>query len=195
MSRPRRPPAVASSLGLAACLALAPTLAPPFQEPPPPAAERPRAAPEDVATVEAIVAATYASISGPAGERRDWDRFRSLFHPELGRLAPVSVAEDGSATVRGSTPAEYARRSQPYFDANAFYEREIAARVERFGHVAHVFSTYESVRSPEDAEPFQRGINSFQLAFDGRRWSILSITWDAEREGQEIPAEYLPRPR
>ena len=46
--------------------------------------------PEDVASVDAIVAAVYDVISGPAGEARDWDRFRSLFLPGA-RLIPVGV--------------------------------------------------------------------------------------------------------
>ena len=39
------------------------------------------AAPNDVKSIDAIVAAVYDVISGPAGER-DWDRLRSLFHSE-----------------------------------------------------------------------------------------------------------------
>jgi hypothetical protein len=46
------------------------------------APQPPRADPADVATMDAIVEALYAVISGPVGEARDWDRFRSLFIPE-----------------------------------------------------------------------------------------------------------------
>ena len=35
--------------------------------------------PADVASVDAIMAAIYDAISGAAGERRDWNRLRSLF--------------------------------------------------------------------------------------------------------------------
>ena len=34
----------------------------------------------DVSSLDAIMAATYDSISGGAGEKRDWARVRSLFH-------------------------------------------------------------------------------------------------------------------
>ena len=44
--------------------------------------------PDDVASVDAIIDALYAVISGPAGEQRDWDRFRSLMLPEA-RLIPL----------------------------------------------------------------------------------------------------------
>src|SRR5262249_21342856 len=39
------------------------------------------AAPKDVASQDAIVAALYESISGPACQHRDWERFKSLFAP------------------------------------------------------------------------------------------------------------------
>lgn len=62
---------------------------------------------------------------------------------------------------------------------------------EEFGHMAHAFSSYESKRSPDDAEPFQRGINSMQLLNDGERWWFVTIYWDAERTGTPIPERYL----
>ncbi len=42
---------------------------------------RPTAKPSDVESVDAILKALYDVISGPAGQKRDWDRFRSLFLP------------------------------------------------------------------------------------------------------------------
>ena len=42
----------------------------------------PQARPEDVASMDAILAALYDVISGPAGKKRDWNRMRSLFIPE-----------------------------------------------------------------------------------------------------------------
>ena len=41
----------------------------------------PTAIPGDVATMDSIVAAVYDVISGPAAQKRSWDRFRSLFIP------------------------------------------------------------------------------------------------------------------
>ena len=41
-------------------------------------------------------------------------------------------------------------------------------------------------------KPYARGINSIQLYFDGERWWITSWVFDSEREGNEIPGEYLP---
>ncbi|GJM20791.1 MAG: hypothetical protein DHS20C15_07060 [Planctomycetota bacterium] len=138
----------------------------------------------DVASPEALVRACYDVISGPAGPR-DWERFLALFHPEFGRLVPVRTSRDGSThSVFGITPAQYVENASVTFEANAFYERELSLRVQRFGAVAHAFSAYASYTSDApDAEPVDRGVNSFQLFFDGARWFVLSISWDSEREG------------
>ena len=37
-----------------------------------------------------------------------------------------------------------------------------------------------------------RGINSFQLLWDGTRWHVMSIFWHQETEDTPIPAPYLP---
>lgn len=153
------------------------------------APDRPPAESADVASPGAIVAAVYASISGAAGEARDWDRFRSLFAPDA-RLIPSGRRPDGTAGHRAMAVEEYIEGASRAFAENGFHEREIHAVTERFGDIAHVFSTYESRRSPDDAEPFQRGINSFQLWHDGERWWIVNILWHGERDGAPIPERY-----
>ena len=42
-----------------------------------------------------------------------------------------------------------------------------------------------------DTEPFQRGINSFQLMNDGERWWVVSVFWQAESQAFPIPSEYI----
>jgi hypothetical protein len=134
-----------------------------------------------------VVRAVYEVISGPAGAR-DWARFRLLF-AEGARLIPSRVTAEGpSATVL--TPDDFAKRLGANSEKAAFYESETAQRVETFGNIAHVFSTYESRRGPEE-KPFARGINSFQLVKIGSAWKVMTILWDAEREGNPIPEKYL----
>ena len=149
------------------------------------------ARPADVASPEAIVTALYDVISGDAGVERDWDRFRSLFHPTA-RLMPSGVNREGVGVARSITPEEYIERSGPVLTRDGFHEREIARKAERFGHMVHVWSTYDSVRSLSDPAPFMRGINSIQLFHDGSRWWVLSVYWLAESPGTPIPPEYLP---
>ena len=186
---------VLTAIGLAATIqAQTPTpspqtspLASPAQSP---AATTPPANPADVATMDSIIAAVYDVISGPAKAERNWDRFRSLFIPGA-RLIPTGRRQTGEVLSRVLTPEEYIQRSGPSLQQNGFFEREISKRVEKFGNIAHVFSTYDSKRAKEDEKPFARGINSFQLMNDGKRWWIVTIFWQAEDDKNPLPAEYL----
>ena len=154
-------------------------------------ATTPAADPKDVATMDSIVAAVYDVISGPAGQKRNWDRFRSLFVPGA-RLIPTGHnPQTGEVASRVRTPEEYITRSSPLLEQNGFFEREISRRMERFGNIAHIFSTYESRHRPDDEKPFARGINSIQLMNDGKRWWIVTIFWQAEDGKNPLPAEYL----
>jgi hypothetical protein len=148
-----------------------------------------RAADSD--SIESVTAAVYSTISGPPGPR-DWDRFRALFI-EGGRLVAMRATAEGS-TANLMTPDEFAKRSGANSANNGFFEAEISRRVESFGNIAHVFSTYESRRA-QGEKPFARGINSFQLAKIGNAWKVVTILWDSEREGNPLPAQYLTTPK
>lgn len=147
-------------------------------------AARPVADPADVESIDAIIAALYDVISGPAGER-DWDRFRSLFAPHA-TMSPMAPRPDGSTPVTVISPDQYVQWGGPYFADNAFYEREAGRHLEQFGNVANAMSFYESRRAPEE-EPFTRGVNTITLLHDGTRWYVLSIAWDEVREGLPAP--------
>lgn len=147
----------------------------------------------DVESIDAVITATYDVISGPAGKKRDWDRERSLFVPGA-RLIPTAV-EPGRNDVDLAPQIldieGYIARVEPLLEKEGFYEKEIAQRVEHFGHIAHVWSTYESRRDLSDAQPFMRGINSIQLFYDGVRWWIVTIYWQQESLVDPIPAKYV----
>ena len=138
-------------------------------------------------SVDTMVRAVYDVISGPAGTR-DWPRFRSLF-ADGARMIPMRVTPEGSAPAL-TTVEEYITRAGANFEKNAFYESEVSRRMETFGNIAHVFSTYESRRAPGE-KPFARGINSIQLVKVGKSWKVITILWDAEREGNPLPVKYL----
>lgn len=163
------------------------------QAPPAPAPSAVQAKPEDVSSIEAILAATYDVISGPAGKKRDWDRFRSLFYPGA-RLIPTGKRPNESEVkARVLSPDDYVERSAPRLETEGFFERGVSNKTVHYGNIAHVFSTYESRRKADDATPFVRGINSFQLVNDGKRWWVMTILWQAETPDNPIPAEYLTK--
>ncbi len=154
-----------------------------------PAVAAPAANPADFGSIDAILRATYDTISGPAGKQRDWNRFRSLFVPGA-RLIPVVSDHQGGFRVAPFSVEEYIAHGDAHFQKNSFFEREMARRTEHYGNMAQVFSTYESRHNAADPKPFERGINSFQLMNDGRRWWIVTIFWQGETAGSPIPEEF-----
>jgi hypothetical protein len=151
------------------------------------------ARPADVSSIDAIISAAYDVISGPAGKKRDWERERSLFIPRafLIPTATVPGKNDVDLAPLVLDVDEYIARVEPLFAKSGFYEKEVARRTEQFGRIAHVWSTYESRCSPDDPEPFMRGINSIQLFNDGARWWIVSVYWQHESAEHSVPAKYL----
>jgi hypothetical protein len=146
--------------------------------------------PKDVASIDSIVKAFYDTISGPAGQPRQWGRDRTLYIPGV-RF--VSMGErSGKISMSVSDHQQYVDNTNESFVRSGFFEKEIYRIEKRFGNIAHVFSTYE-FRSKPDGPVAGRGINSIELAFDGTRWWIASAIWDDERPNNPIPAEFLPK--
>jgi hypothetical protein len=156
--------------------------------------------PADVDTIEHLMASLYDVISGPAGQPRDWARFRSLFLPDarMGVIRPdVPATADKPARLGDAvlfTPDTYVERDDPVFKTMSFFERTVANRIETFGNLTSVWSTYESRHAPSDAQPFARGINSLQIIHAQGRYWIANIIWDDERQGLALPEKYLKQP-
>lgn len=144
----------------------------------------------DTGDLDALIGALYASISGPAGQARDWDRMRTLFFPRAQMTKIYHVdGEPPQAVVRDVE--EYVEAASEVLQERGFYEREIARRVDRFGCIAHVFSTYEAFHDMNDDEPFKRGVNSIQLFHDRERWWITGMIWEDESESNPLTPEFL----
>jgi len=162
----------------------------PVERPPHPVATTvPPAKADDVKTIDAIIAALYDVISGPPGQARDWNRMRSLFVPGA-RMMPVGGKTRAVVGIRLATVNDYIASSGPILLEKGFHERELKRSVEQFGDIAHAWSTYEG-RIGKDNH-VMRGINTLQLMYDGQRWWIVSLMWEAEGEGLALPARYLP---
>jgi len=144
---------------------------------------------KDVESIDSIIEALYASISGEKGEARDWDRFRNLFIPEA-RLIPTGKNQEGKLVYNVSTPEQFVQQAGDNFVNNGFYEYETNRSTQDYGHVVHLFSTYASKRSKNDAEPFNTGINSIQLFNDGDRWWVVTIYWAHNTEYNPVPEKY-----
>jgi hypothetical protein len=151
-------------------------------------AQTPAADPRDVGTVEGMVRAYYEVINGPPGASRQWRRDSTLYMP-----AATFVAMDernGLPHPTVMTPEEYRRAVDQEFVAHGFFEQEVGASIERFGHLAQVRSVYQTRRTA-DGPVTGRGVNYLMLYWDGIRWWIAGAMWDDERDGNPIPAGWV----
>src|SRR5579859_3721385 len=120
---------------ICACLATTPFA---VTQTAPSAPTAPAGRPDDVRSIESILAATYDVISGPAGKKRDWDRFRSLFYPGA-RLIPTGKRpNETEVRARVLTPDDYVERGASSFAQQGFFERGVSNKVDHFGNIAHV---------------------------------------------------------
>jgi hypothetical protein len=130
---------------------------------------------QEIETIDGIIKAYYEVVSGPAGERPDIERDRSLHHPQ----AWVAIAgrdTTNQAVVRVTDLRGYHGQNAPR--SEGFWEWETNRVVQRSGNMAHVWSSYAAART-EAGEPFVRGVNSITLFHDGDRWWIMGWMFDA----------------
>lgn len=145
-----------------------------------------------VLTMDNTIKTLYSTISGKKGAKRNWKQFKYLFKPDA-KLIPSGKNKAGVYQVNYMSPEDYIKGATKWFESNGFYEKEILRRVEYFGSMAHVFSSYESFHAETDEKPFMRGINSIQLLNDGERWWIINVFWSQESKDNPIPEVYLKR--
>jgi hypothetical protein len=146
---------------------------------------------QDVASPQAVVTALYDVISGPAARPRDWNRFRSLFLEDA-RLVFVFVGPTGRQWLYNLPVEEFITTFGPGYQSGAgYWEREISHHEDRFGTIAHVFSTYETRLEGPKAEVAGRGINGIQLLLYEGRWWITSLVFDSENGSNPIPPQFL----
>lgn len=146
---------------------------------------------KDTNSIDAIIAAMYECISGPAGVERDWNRFRNLFHP-YANINSLNPDDNGMINFNLNSVREYIENASPFFEINDFYEYEISRTTDEFYGLAQVFSTYEFT-TKKDGPVIRRGINSIQLVrFEGRWW-ITVLTYNSENEFFKVPEDYLQK--
>jgi hypothetical protein len=134
-----------------------------------------------------LVTAIDSAVSGPANGSRAC--LRQVMLPDA-RLSPVSKAADGSfgphvLTVDGWIDAVAKRGSEP------FYERQVKVEKQQYGHIAHLWCSYE-LRSTPEGKATMRGVNSIQAVYDGTRWRVIAILWEPETSAGTAPETKTP---
>ena len=138
-------------------------------------------------TLDGLFEALYSSISGPPGGQ-DFDLSRSIFHPDA-RLVRTRLDDDGNPVAFSFSVDEYETNVRGLLSDMHFYEIETERRTVRFGNVAQAYSAYEARDRPEGGALIKSGMNLAHLYHDGRRWWLMHLLWDDEREGVAIPRQ------
>jgi hypothetical protein len=146
--------------------------------------------PDDVKTLDSIIAASYEALSGPVGKPRQWARYLSLLDPQA-RLVSTSVdAATGQPKIVRWNREEYAAAANEYLVKTGFVDRKLGCVTNQYGNVATVRCGFEGL---EQSKLVERGAAIYQIYNDGNRWWITSVVWDQERPGNLLPAELLTK--
>ena len=140
--------------------------------------------PADVTTLDGLMRAYYEVVSGGPGVPREVARDLSLHHPDAAIFIHKRNEKKERELVRVSVK-EYHANAKASLEAG-FFERETKRETKTFGHSVHVWSTYETRKTP-DGPVTARGINNIILSFDGKRYWILAETWDDESKANPLP--------
>jgi hypothetical protein len=125
------------------------------------------------------IKAVYDVISGPPGQKRDFDRMRSLFAPG------ATLKAIGPKGLRGGSLEDYISRNAAILEKEGFAERELGRRVEVWGGLATAWSAYDGRTASGSFH--ERGINSFQLVKINGKWKVASILWQEETPDNPLP--------
>ncbi len=134
---------------------------------------------------EGIPAALDAAITGPADQDRAC--MKALLIPDA-RLMFVSLGADGAPTYRIETLDSWIVRIKARGHA-VLEEKQLKFRLERYGNIAHLWSTY-TLHS--EGTQVARGINSIQAIKEAGGWRVTGILVQAESVTAPLPREYLP---
>jgi hypothetical protein len=132
-----------------------------------------------------MTATLYRAVSAAAGER-DWEAVRRCYHPEA-RLVRTGLDAGGGRFAKVMSLDAYIENVEELLRDARFSETEIGHEAEVFGNVARLTSHYAFTWESASGRRQGRGVNYFTLVFEGGRWQVMSIVWDTERAGNELP--------
>jgi hypothetical protein len=137
----------------------------------------------DLAGIDAAIRGVYEVISGPPGQKRDFDKMRSLFAPG------ATLKAIGPKGLHGGSVEDYIKRNSEILEKEGFTERELGRRVEVWGGLATAWSAYDGRTA--NGSFHERGINSFQLVKIDGKWVVASILWQEETPDNPLPANLI----
>lgn len=137
-----------------------------------------------VQTIEGITAKMLELISGPVGQERNWEEFRTLFLPTAQFISLNPQAKDGEK-ARSLNLEEFVRMLGPLYAKEGFYEEPLNIQINEFNGMANAFQSYTARNSSRTYQA--KGINNFILVHVDNRWWIASSTWANEDTNNRVP--------
>ena len=144
---------------------------------------------EVVAEFKRLTDAFFAAVSFLPGSKPSYEDIHELFID-----AGLLIKNVGPAPEI-NTVAEFVRPRRASVEAGQltrFHEAEITDVSEVFGNVGHRFSSYVKSGSLNGTSFDARGMVCTQFIKTPSGWRISSMTWDDERPGLKLPAEFEP---
>ena len=141
----------------------------------------------DLAGIDAAIRGVYEVISGPPGQKRDFDRMRSLFAPG------ATMKAIGPKGLHGGSVEDYIARDKDILEREGFTERELGRRLQVWGGLATAWSSYDGRTA--NGSFHERGINSFELVKIDGKWLIASILWQEETPDNPLPRDLNKDPK
>jgi hypothetical protein len=133
----------------------------------------------DTAGIDQAIHGVYDVISGPPGQKRDFDRMRALFTPG------ATLRAIGPKGIHGGSLEDYIARNRDALEKQGFVEHELSRRLEVWGNLATAWSSYDGRTA--DGSFHERGINSFELVKIDGKWLVASILWQEETPDNILP--------
>jgi hypothetical protein len=137
----------------------------------------------DLAGIDAAIRGVYEVISGPPGQKREFDRMRSLFAPG------ATMRAIGSKGLHGGSVEDYIVRDRDILEREGFTERELGRGLQVWGGLATAWSSYDGRTA--NGSFHERGINSFELVKIDGKWLIASILWQEATRENPLPANLI----
>ena len=137
----------------------------------------------DLAAIDQAITDVYEVISGPPGQKRDFEKMRSLFAPG------ATLKAIGPKGLRGGSLEDYISRNSAILEKEGFTERELGRRVEIWGGLATAWSAYDGRTA--NGSFHERGINSVQLVKIDGKWLVASILWQEETPNNPLPPAFI----
>ena len=134
-----------------------------------------------VKSIDGIIAEFLDHMTIEKGEIVDTATVRSLFHPSARFMV------NDSTVSQEVTLEDFLVLITDDYYTQGYLEKEVHKITQEFNGIAHVFQTFYA----EDSEGSkERGINSYQLAYNEGRWWIVNMLWTVESENARIPKEF-----